>query len=141
MGFSLIAAAAILGITLFMAVEIIASDFLPTMEDITTSYVTMKDRIQEQLLTSINITLVTRSDNGTNYDYNISVKNSGSVTLVTDTFMILINGTECHFTCSRQYLYPENTVYFQVVNQVGGGQRPMKIITNNGIAAYYTYGE
>jgi archaellum component FlaF (FlaF/FlaG flagellin family) len=141
MGFSLIATAAILGIALFMAVEIIASDFLPTMEDVNTSYGAFKDRIQQQLQTDITITMVVQTDNGTDYDYNISVHNTGSVTLATHNFMVLINGSECPFTCSHQYLYPENTVYFEVINQPGGGQERVKVTTNNGIAAYYTYGE
>ncbi|MBN1861853.1 MAG: hypothetical protein JW840_10395 [Candidatus Thermoplasmatota archaeon] len=141
MGFSLIAATAILGITLFMAVEIIVSDLIPTMEEINTSYTTMKDRIQEQLHTGINITAVVRSVNGTNYNYNISVKNTGSITLLTDNFVILLNGTECPFYCSGQYLYPENIVYFVMENQAGEGQKRLKIITNNGIASFYTYGE
>jgi archaellum component FlaF (FlaF/FlaG flagellin family) len=140
MGFSLIAATAILGITLFMAVEIIVSDLLPTMEEINTSYTTMKDRMQEQLHTEINITTVVRSANGTNYDYNISVENTGSITLPTDNFVILLDGIECPFYCSGQFLYPENIIYFIVKNQTGEGQNRLKIISNNGIASFYTYG-
>ena len=141
MGFSTIAAAAILGVTLCMAVEIITTDLLPTIEDINASYGTMKDRIQEQLQTDIAVTTVTRLDNGTEYAYNISVQNTGSRTLPTDNFMILINGSESQFTCSHQYLYPENIIQFHVVSQASGGENRIKVITNNGIAAYYTYRE
>ena len=141
MGFSLIAATAILGITLFMAVEIIVNDLLPTMEEINTSYTTMKDRMQEQLHTNINITTVVRSVNGTSYNYNISVENTGSITLLTDNFIILVDGTVCPFSCSGEYLYPENIVYFFVENQAGEGEKRLKIITNNGIASFYTSGE
>jgi archaellum component FlaF (FlaF/FlaG flagellin family) len=139
MGFSLIAAAAILGLTLFMAVEIIASDLLPTLEDMNKSYDEMKERHQNQLQSDINITTVLRSVNGSNYDYNISVKNTGSATLFTKDFQILINGSEYQFTCSRENLYPENTVNFQIVTVPGAGSQRIKIITNNGIADYYTY--
>jgi len=141
MGFSLIAAAAILGLTLFMAVEIITSDLLPTIEDINDSYGDMKKRLQDQLQSDINITTVERSINGSNYDYNISVQNTGSVTLLTRDFMILINGAEYQFTCSHQYLYPENTVYFRIVDVTGEESKRMKVITNNGVADYYTYTE
>jgi archaellum component FlaF (FlaF/FlaG flagellin family) len=137
MGFSLIAAAAILGFTLFMAAEIITSEVLPAIEGINDSYGDMKERLHDQLQTDINITVVSRSVNGTNYDYNISVQNTGSVTLNTEDFMILINGTGYPFTCSHKYLHPENTEYFRVVNMTGVGAKRVKVITNNGIADYY----
>jgi len=139
MGFSLIAAAAILGLTLFMAVEIITSELLPTIEDMNKSYGDMKDRYQNQLQSDINITMVLQSPNGSNYDYNISVKNTGSATLFTKDFQILINGSEYQFTCSRENLYPENIVFFHIMNVAGSGSQRVKVITNNGIADYYTY--
>lgn len=139
MGFSLIAAAAILGVTLFMAVEIIVSDVLPTIEEMNTSYIDMKDRINEQIQTDITVTGVLRSVNGTNFDYTLSVQNTGSITLHTDDFVILINGTNCAFSCSYNYLYPEDSVNFTITNQAGDGLKRMKVITNNGIDDYYTY--
>jgi len=139
MGFSVIAAAAILGLTLFMAVEIITSDLLPTIEDMNKSYDDLKDRQQNQLHSDINITTMLRSANGSNFDYNISVKNTGSATLFTKDFQILINGTAYQFTCSRENLYPENIVYFSIMNVPGVGSQRVKVITNNGIADYYTY--
>lgn len=139
MGFSLIAAAAILGFTLFMAAEIITSDVLPTIEAINDSYGDMKDRLNDQLQTDINISVVSRSFNGANYDYNISVQNTGSVTLYTEDFMILINGTGYAFTCPQRYLHPENTVYFRVVDVAGAEAKRIKVISNNGIADYYAY--
>ena len=139
MGFSLIAAAAILGFTLFMAAEIITSNVLPTIEAINDSYGDMKDRLHDQLQTDINISAVSRSFNGANYDYNISVQNTGSVTLYTEDFMILINGTGYPFTCSHRYLHPENTVYFRIVDVAGAEAKRIKVISNNGIADYYAY--
>jgi archaellum component FlaF (FlaF/FlaG flagellin family) len=91
MGFSLIGAAVVLGLTLFMAVEIITGDLLPTIESINDSYDDMNERFQEQVHTNINITAVSRSANGSTYTYNISVKNIGSITLNAEGFMILIN--------------------------------------------------
>jgi len=140
MGFSLVAAAAVLGFTLFMAVEIITSDLLPTIEDINDSYSGMKQRFGDQLQTDINITAVSSSANGSNYDYNVSVRNTGSITLVTKDFTILINGSEYEFTCSYAYLFPEKTAYFQIVNVTGAGEKRTKVITNNGIADYYAFG-
>jgi archaellum component FlaF (FlaF/FlaG flagellin family) len=139
MGFSLIAAAAILGLTLFMAVEIITSDLLPTIEDMNKSYGEMKERHLNQLQSDINLTSVVRSVNGSNYDYNISVKNTGSATLFPTDFQILINGSAYQFSGSSETLYPENTVFFQIMNVAGAGSQRVKVITNNGIADYYTY--
>jgi archaellum component FlaF (FlaF/FlaG flagellin family) len=139
MGFSLIAAAAILGFTLFMAAEIITSDVLPTIEGINDSYGDMKDRLHDQLQTDINISAVSRSVNGANYDYNISVQNTGSISLYTEDFIILINGTGYPFTCSHSYLHPENTVYFRIIDVAGAEAKRIKVISNNGIADYYAY--
>lgn len=141
MGFSLIAAAAILGFTLFMGVEIIVSDLLPTIEEINTSYGAMNERMQEQLHTGINITQVQRVLNATTYDYTITVQNTGSITLPTTDVMILINGSLCDFFVASDYLYPETTMDFQVVNQAAGGETRIKVITHNAIADYYTYRE
>jgi archaellum component FlaF (FlaF/FlaG flagellin family) len=141
MGFSLIAAAAILGFTLFMGVEIIVSDLLPTIEEINTSYEEKNERMQQQLHTGINITQVQRVLNGTTYDYTVTVQNTGSITLHTTDFMILINGSLCDFFAAGGYLYPETTMDFQMVNQAAGGEIRIKVITNNGIADYYTYRE
>jgi archaellum component FlaF (FlaF/FlaG flagellin family) len=139
MGFSLIAAAAILGVTLFMAVEIIVSDLLPTIEEMNTAYVEMKDRVNEQIQTGISITGVSRTLNGTIFEYTLSVENTGSITLCTNDFVILINGSKCDFSCSYDYLYPANNASFVVSNQIGDGLKRMKVITNNGIEDYYTY--
>ena len=139
MGFSLIGAAVVLGLTLFMAVEIITGDLLPTIESINDSYDDMNERFQEQVHTNINITAVSRSANGSTYDYNISVKNIGSITLNTEGFMILLNGYECDFTASQTYLYAENSIYFHIGNMTGADTTRIKVITNNGIADYQVY--
>ena len=139
MGFSLIASAAILAVTLFMAVEIITGSLLPTLEGINTSYSELKDRLTNQIQTDITITLVSRSVHGLSYDYTITVQNTGSVTLKTEKFAILFNGTEYPATCSCAYLYPKNLCNFTATNIAGEGARRIKIITDNGIAEYYTY--
>jgi archaellum component FlaF (FlaF/FlaG flagellin family) len=139
MGFSLIASAAILAVTLFMAVEIITGALLPTLDGINTSYGQLKNRLADQIQTDINITTVSRSANGVNYNYNITVQNTGSVTLRTEKFAVLVNGIEYPASCSCIYLYPQNTGYFSLMNATGEGATRIKIISDNGIADYYTY--
>ena len=139
MGFSLIASAAILAVTLFMAVEIITGSLLPTLDGINTSYGQLKNRLTDQIQTDINITTVSRLADGPNYDYNITVQNTGSVTLKTEKFAVLVNGIEYPASCSCTYLYPDNIGYFSVTNIAGEGAMRIKIISDNGIADYYTF--
>ena len=139
MGFSLIAAAAILAVTFFMAVEIITGALLPTLDGINTSYGQLKNRLTDQIQTDINITTVSRSASGVNFNYNITVQNTGSVTLKTEKFVVLVNGIEYPASCTCSYLYPQNTGYFSLTNVTGGGAARIKIISDNGIADYFTY--
>ncbi len=139
MGFSLIAAAAIIGLSIVMAIEIIVSTTIPTVNDVHNAFDNMRDRSIEQVQTDINITGITSEVNGSNYDINITVENTGSVTLKTIYFNILVNGTDKPFSCSKTYLYPEKEVYFNVSNLQGIGNRRLKVITNNGISNYYDF--
>ena len=139
MGFSLVAATAIIGVSLIMCLEIIVGTTLPTLNDLHESFNDMKNRANNQVQTNIDITSVTTLVNGSNYDINITVENIGSTILQTTYFDILINGTKNEFNCSKSYIYPEHDVYFNVVNITGTGERRLKIVTNNGISDYYIF--
>ena len=139
MGFSLVGAAAIIGVALLMSVEIIVSTTIPTITDVHDAFDDMRDRAITQVQTDINITDVSSEINGPNYDINITVENTGSITLQTAFFDILINGTINDFTCSKSYIHPENKVYFNVSSLSGVGIRRLKVVTNNGIADYYEF--
>ena len=139
MGFSLVAAAAIIGVSILMAIEILAGTTIPTITDVYDSFDDMRDRAIDQVQTDINITDVTSEANGSNYDINITVENIGSTTLETVYFNILINGVEKQFTCSKSYLHPENEVYFNVSSLQGTGDRRLKVVTDNGISDYYDF--
>jgi archaellum component FlaF (FlaF/FlaG flagellin family) len=139
MGFSLVAATAVIGVSLFVAAEILTGSLLPVMKGINNSYDEMKDRMIYQIQTDINITSVTTQPNGVNYDHNITVENTGSITLKTSDFTILINGVSQTFTCNKPYLYPKKVAYFTVVNLPGAGTKRLKVITDNGISSYYEY--
>jgi len=139
MGFSLAAAAAIIGVSTLIVIGTTVENILPAMIDTNDSYNDMKDRGIDQVQTDINITSVITPSNGSNYDLNFTVDNTGSVYLETTNFDILINGTAQQFTCGESYLYPENEVYFNVTNLPGAGTRILKVITDNGISDYYEY--
>lgn len=139
MGLSLVAAAAIIGVSIVMAIEIMVGTTIPTLTDTHDSFDNMKDRAINQVQTDISIADVTSEANGSNYDINITLENTGSVTLETVYFNILINGTDNKFTCSRSYLHPNNEVYFNVSSLQGTGSRRLAIVTENGISEYYDF--
>jgi archaellum component FlaF (FlaF/FlaG flagellin family) len=139
MGFSLVGAAAIIGVSILMGIEIIISSGVPTIINVDDAFDEMRNRAIDQVQTDINITSVTSEVNGTGYDINITVENIGSVTLETTFFDILINGTKNDFSCSKSYIHPENEVYFNVSSLSGIGPRKLKVVTNNGISDYYEF--
>jgi archaellum component FlaF (FlaF/FlaG flagellin family) len=138
-GFSLVAAFSVIGVTALISIEIFTGAILPTLTDFDDSYDEMIERKIDRIQTMINITNVSNSVNGSNYDHNITVKNKGSVTLKTIDFTILINGTKQQFISSKLYLYPEQNSYFNIYNISGSGTKILKVITNNGISDYYQY--
>ena len=139
MGFSVSAAAAIIGVAVLISIELMVANVIPTITDTQDSYDEMRDRAIDQIQTDINITNVVTSNNGSNYDHNISVENTGSISLETANFDVLINGVKQTFVCTKTYLHPENIVYFNVTNLAGTGAKRVKIVTDNGISDYYDY--
>jgi archaellum component FlaF (FlaF/FlaG flagellin family) len=139
MGFSLVAAAAIICVSIVLAIEILVGTTVPTMTDVYDSFDDMRNRAIDQVQTDINIADVTPVANGSNYDINITVENTGSITLETNYFNILVNGSDNKFTCSSSYIHPENEVYFNVSSLHGSGTRRLKVLTKNGISDYYEF--
>ena len=139
MGFSLAAATAIIGVAVLISLELIIGTTIPTITEIHKSYDEMRDRAIDQLQTDMAITNVNTPPNGSNYDLNITVENTGSTTLKTQYFDIFINGTKYDYECYRDYIYPTKQVYFNVKNLEGTGNRILKMVTNNGISKYYEY--
>lgn len=137
MGFSTIAATAILGGSCIMMITIFSGGILPTISDYHEAFKNMEDRAVERLHTNINIINVTNTS-GIYYDLNITVKNTGRITLETADFTILINGVKEQFNCSKSYLYPEKEVIF-TLNLTGSGLKGIKTITENGILDYEEY--
>jgi len=139
MGFSLVAAAAIICVSIVMAIEIIVGTTIPTITNVHDSLDEMRDRAIDQIQTDINITSVTSEVNGSDHDINVTLENTGSISLETKYFNILINGTDTKFTCSSSFLHPENEVYFNISSLESTGLRRLKIITDNGISEYYEF--
>ncbi len=139
MGFSLIASAVVLSIAIAMAIEIFTGDIFPTIDRINTAYEGLKGRIDTQAHANINITSISRVSYGLNYNYTITVHNTGSVTLPTATATILFNGTKEPFNASAPYLYPDATVTFSIIGIPDMSGKRVKVITENAIADYRTF--
>ena len=139
MGFSVVAAAAIIGVSIVVVIETLAGSLLPAVTDINDSYDEMRNRIIDKVQTDINIIAVNTPANGSNYDLNFTIENTGSVSLETSYFSILINGTIRPFICTSSYIHPEISAYFEVYNLSGSGTARLKVVTKNGISDYYEY--
>ncbi len=139
MGFSLVAAFAVIGVSILIAIEIFTGSLLPAITDVDESYDDLVDRTVEMVQTDINISSVSISAYGLNYNHSITLKNTGSITLNTSDFTILINGVAQQFSCSDSYLYPEKETYLNVSNLPGAGNKILKVISENGISDYYEY--
>ena len=139
MGFSLVGAFAIVGVSIFIAIELFTGSLLPVLAGLDDSYDDLVDRRVELTQTDINITDVSIYINGLNYDHNVTIKNTGSVTLNTSDFTILVNGVPQQFISSDSYLYPKKETHFNVTNLPGDGNKRLKVITEKGISDYYEY--
>jgi archaellum component FlaF (FlaF/FlaG flagellin family) len=134
MGFSTVAATAIIGVSLLIGVELIVSTTIPSIEDMHDSYDKMRDRSIEQMQTDITITNAA-------YvlpDTLISVVNTGSESINTTNCNILINGTSKSFTCNVNFIHPEQTAIFSIAERTYPGDI-IKIITPNGVSEYHTF--
>jgi archaellum component FlaF (FlaF/FlaG flagellin family) len=141
LGFSLVAGAAIIGVSIMISLEILTGSLLPAIENFNDAYDDMVDRSLDKVQTNINITSHTTPGAAPGeYTLTLTVKNTGSVTLNTSDFTILINGTSYTFTYSDFYLYPEKSANFMVGNlQADGYTKVAKVIAPNGISDYYQY--
>ena len=139
MGFSVVGATAVIGVSLLIALEILSGSLLPTVTHANDSYDDLINRAIQKAHTNINISSITTEINGSNYDHNITVENIGSITLKITDFNILINGTITTFSCSDTYLYPEATTILHIYDLPGAGAHKAKVVTENGITDYYSY--
>lgn len=132
MGFSLSAAAAIIGVSIVISIEIFVSTSIPTITEVHDSYDEMRDRSIDQIQTDITITNTAWVDPNTE----ITVNNTGSITVNTSKCNVLLNGEEKIFTCTKSNIHPEGSAVFSISGQVLNGDI-IKIVTPNGVSDYY----
>ncbi|HEC81515.1 MAG TPA: hypothetical protein ENI42_03705 [Thermoplasmatales archaeon] len=138
MGFSTIAAAAIIGVCVLMALNTFSGSVIPALSELNDAYEELGDRMVKRVHTEVVITGVSATS-GTPFDLLITVKNNGSETLETSKFTVLVNGTLYSFSCSTSFLYPENTAVFTVSGLTERGVKRVKVVCENGVSDYAEY--
>ncbi|KAA0008638.1 MAG: hypothetical protein DRN19_04020 [Thermoplasmata archaeon] len=138
MGFSTSAAFAILGVCVFVCLDILSSSFLPSLSELNTAYRCMERRMVERLNTDIDVINISKTS-GTTYNISIKVKNTGSTELDVGDFTIIVNGVIESYSADREYLYPLDIVNITVTNLTYTGTIRVKVVTGNGIEDYGSY--
>ncbi|KAA0009054.1 MAG: hypothetical protein FE037_02410 [Thermoplasmata archaeon] len=138
MGFSTSAAFAILGVCIFVCLDILSSSFLPSLSELNTSYKYMEKRMVERLNTDIDVINISKTS-GTTYNISIKVKNTGNAELDVSDFTVIVNGTIESYSADKEYLYPLDIVNITVTNLTYTGTIRVKVVTGNGIGDYGTY--
>ncbi|KAA0015339.1 MAG: hypothetical protein FE037_02275 [Thermoplasmata archaeon] len=138
MGFSTSAAFAILGVCVFVCLDILSSSFLPSLSELNTAYRCMERRMVERLNTDIDVINISKTS-GTTYNISIKVKNTGSTELDVGDFTIIVNGAIESYSADREYLYPLDIVNITVTNLTYTGTIRVKVVTGNGIEDYGSY--
>ena len=138
MGFSTSAAFAIVGVCIFVCMDILSGSVLPSLSELNESYRAMERRAVERVNTGISITNITKTP-GIPYSIRIEVKNTGSTNLDVSRFTVMINGTIVEYSYDKNYLYPCDTVNISVTNLTYGGVIRVKIVTGNGVGGYGVY--
>ena len=135
MGFSTVAATAIIGVSLLIGVELIVSTTIPSLEDINNSYDEMRDRTIEQAQTDVTIIAAVYILPNTI----VSVQNTGSESIDTSKCNLLHNGVRIGFKSNIVFLHPEQTAILTISNQRSEPGDIIKVITPNGVSDYHTF--
>lgn len=137
MGFSVSAAALIIGISFLIAFEGFTTAIVPLVSDVHQSYSEMMDKKTEASQASIDIINVSTNSNGSGYvDCAIYIKNSGSNTITLQRCSLLIDGILTVFQTNDSFLFPERFATLFVYHLPLSGLTRMKLVTEHNIATY-----
>jgi flagellar protein FlaF len=95
----------------------------------------------ERLHTSINIDHSVPGTLGSTYDLTVTLTNTGSETLRLDELTVLIDGRMENYSFSEAAALwvPAETRSLTIPGLTGAGTHRIKVVTENGVAAYDTY--
>ena len=140
MGFSLIAASCVIGISLLIVFETFSGTIAPLVSDVHTAYEDMMNQKIEKAQTNLAIMNVSTNTNGTDsYDLTIIVKNNGDTTISMSDCNLLLNGILRSFHTSNTLLFPQEESQFQINNITEVGVVRLKLVTSNDIETYYEF--
>jgi archaellum component FlaF (FlaF/FlaG flagellin family) len=139
MGFSLSASFAIIGATVLVAIELFTGAVIPDTMDIADAFQLRLDHDIKTSQTKINISGVTVTLNGTNYDFQINLTNTGGQPICLFECQLLIDGVVTPFNSDDSYLLPLNTTRIDLENIQSTGQGRIKIVTAKDCPAYHQY--
>lgn len=139
MGLSVSVASAIIAVSVIIVIEISLGNLLPVLTNLNDSYESFKDRAVDKIQSDIDIKSISTTPNGSGYDLNITIENTGSTVVDTNYCNVLVNGTFYSFHSSKNHLYPKKSAFFTIENLSGNGQFRLKIVSNLGISDYETF--
>ena len=139
MGFSLSASFAIIGATVLVAIEIFTGVIIPDTTDIADAFQHRLNKDIETVQTEIEITDVTLTINGSNYDFQVNLTNTGSQPIKLDDCQVLIDGIIFPFTAEIPYVLPLNSTNISLKNIVSTGKGRLKIVTSHDYQEYSQY--
>ncbi|MBO8182206.1 MAG: hypothetical protein H0Z28_05355 [Archaeoglobus sp.] len=142
MGFSTIAAFAIIMISLFISMSFIAGELVKSFNDIDLAVKKQEHRKYELENTDFEITSVNAwNTTATTYNVTVDLTNTGAVTLDSSKFTVIVDGISYDFTYNQSNFYPLEGVRLELNNLPGGegSSHRLKIVAENGVERYATF--
>ena len=142
MGFSTIAAFAIIMISLFISMSFIAGELVKSFNDIDLAVKKQEHRKYELENTDFEITSVNAwNTTATTYNMTVDLTNTGAVTLDSSKFTVIVDGISYDFTYNQSNFYPLEGVRLELNNLPGGegSSHRLKIVAENGVERYATF--
>ncbi len=140
MGVSMAAASCFIGLAFLIAFETFSTTIVPLVSDVHSAYGDMMNRKVEMAHTHIEITNVSRENNGTgSYDLTIEIENNGGTTISLNDCHFLLNGIIFPFNTFDTFLFPEESSELHIYHISESGSVRLKLVTKNDIETYYEY--
>ena len=136
MGFSLSATWAILGASLIVIIELVATAFFPAVAEIENAESDIGSRLLERLNTNFVLENFSWTANSTNYDGTFQINNTGETTIDLSGCQLLLDGVVVPFQYSTQYIFPKDLQQIDLENVSISENALVKVVTNNGRETY-----
>jgi|Deesub1362A_J573_1020465.scaffolds.fasta_scaffold00392_6 flagellar protein FlaF len=142
MGFSVAASFTILLITTLIVSGMILSESIHKLKEARQVYIQEKKKAIEILTTEFQITSIAAYNTSpTTHTLTVTIENTGSTTLETSYFNVLVDGVLVDASYNVSYLYPGEYLRIDASGLSGGAgtTHRLKIVAENGVAEYGSY--